>query len=166
MSDVIEALKEGDVFRWSYSDPNIQDRPWGSYHCCSRIAVVRGGMLRDTYWIGGDNRSFGLDDLPRLELKRLGNLSELEPHMEYDADYYDDADIVDLNHANSTRGNFYIRKGAVRSSAKMLATARSRLEQALSDERTAARRAAELRAIVSGIETGEELPSYIPSWRS
>lgn len=165
MNDVIEALQERDVYRWAYRDPKTNSAPWGDYHCCSRIAVVRSGRLYDTYWVGGDNRSFGLDDLPRLELKRLGNLSEWEVHMEYDADYYDDADIVDLNHSNSPRGNFYIRKGATRSKAKILETARARLEQALSDERTAARRSDELRAIISGIETGE-LPSYIPSWRS
>ena len=148
-------LVEGDVFRWSYKDsPEIDMRSWGTYHCCSRIAIVRNGRLRDTYWYSGsDGRSFGIGDVPRLELERLGNLSELEEAKEYQANYYDDADIVNLTHANG--GQFYLRKGAARSQAKMLASARSKLEASQSEERMAAWRSEKLRESIAKIEAGE-----------
>lgn len=168
MTDVTEALREGDIYRWSYRDPKTDMRQYGSYHCCSRIAIVRNGLLKDTYWgayAGSDGRSFGQDDVHTLDLTFVANLSDLEIAAEYQADYYDDADIVDLNHSNSSRGNFYLRKGAVRSQDKILAVARQRLAEAESAERTAARRSEELRGIIMHIEDGEAI-TYIPSWRS
>lgn len=155
MTDVIDTLREGDVYRWSYREPG-DDRNYGRYHCCSRIAVVRGGRLRDTFWsYGGDGRSFGLDDLPKLELTFLANMADLELVEEYRADYYDDSDIIDLNHSNSTRGNFFLRKGAKRSASKMLTVAKKKLEQADSAERMAKLRIKELRATIAKIEAGE-----------
>lgn len=101
-------LKDGDIYRWSYCEEG-DDRPYGRYHCCSRIAVVRNGRLHDTYWpCGSDGKSFGADDLLKLDLVYIGNFDTLEKSHEWQADYYDDADIVDLNHANSSRGNFYL----------------------------------------------------------
>lgn len=152
-------LREGDVYLWGYLEPG-DDRAYGRYHCCSCFAVVKNGRLRDTYWaiqnsFGSDGRSFGVDDLPKLELRRLGNLSDLERKQEYEEDYYDDADIVDLNHANSSRGNFYLRKGAKRSPAKMLRSARRMLEKAESDARMAADRAERLRSAIAEIKAGK-----------
>lgn len=148
-------LVEGDIFRWRYrEEAGLDLRSWGTYHCCSCIAIVRDGRLRDTYWYGGsDGRSFGPGDVPRLELKRLGNLSELEEAEEYQADYYDDADIVNLTHANG--GQFYLRKGATSSQAKMLASARSKLEASESGERMAALRSERLRELIAKIEAGD-----------
>ena len=153
VTDEMVELTEGDVFRWRYREESGLDlRSWGTYHCCSCIAIMRNGRLRDTYWYG-DGRSFGVGDVPRLELERRGNLSELEPAKEYQADYYDDADIVNLTHANG--GEFYLRKGAVRSQAKMLAAARSKLEASQSDERMAAWRSERLRESIAKIEAGD-----------
>lgn len=168
MTDVIESLKEGDVYRWSYRDPKTDGRAYGSYHCCSRIAIVHRGTLKDTFWQIGqsfsDGRSFSLEDLPKLELKFLGNLSDMASAKEYEADYYDDADIVDLNHSNSTRGNFYLRKGAKRSQDKMLAVANQRFAEAEADFHTARRRMDEIGKIIDQLEAGE-IVSYIPGWR-
>lgn len=154
MSDTMTELREGDIYRWSYRDSSDN-----RYHCCSRIAVVKNGMLRDTYWQVGnsfsDGRWFGIGALPALDLKFIGNFSELEAAQEYQADYYDDADIVDLNHANSTRGNFYLRKGAIRSQKKMLESARQRLQKSLDEEQMAAWRSERLRASIARIEAGD-----------
>lgn len=161
MSTIIEKLNEGDIFRWSYRDHDTDTRSYGSYHCCSCIAIVHNGRLRDTYWMIGKlfasdgTRTFGIDDLPRIELTRLGNLSGLEKAKEYQSDYYDDADIVDLNHSNSSRGNFYLRKNAVRSQKKMLEMARYKLEQSESAERSAAHRSEQLREAIAKIEAGD-----------
>lgn len=156
MDATVTERREGDIFRWAYREPG-DDRQWGRYHCCSRIAIVDAyGRLRDTYWSWGrDGRIFTHKDLPALELTYLGNLADLEKVPEHLADYYDDADIVDLNHANSPRGNFYIRKGAARSAKKMLESARYQLEKSVSDERTAARRSEQLRETIARIESGE-----------
>ena len=167
MSDVIETLQEGDVYRWRYRDPKTNDRPYGDYHCCSCIGIVHNGRLRDTFWQIGmsfsDGRSFGPDDLSKLELTRLANLSDLISAKEYEADYYDDSDIVDLNHSNSTRGNFYLRKGAKRSRDKMEAVARQRFAEAEADFHTARRRMDEIGKIIDRLEAGE-MVSHIPSW--
>lgn len=155
MSDVIDQLREGDVFRWSYREPG-DDRSYGRYHCCSRIAIVTRGRLRDTYWSwGSDGRSFGLEEIAKLDLEFEGNLSDLEKADEWQADYYADADIVNLNHSNSSRGNFYLRKGALRNADKMLRMARYKLEQSLSAERSAAWTSERLRAAIAQIEAGE-----------
>lgn len=168
MSDTIEKLTEGDIYRWSYRGPNVDDRAYGSYHCCSQIAIVHKGRLRDTFWQIGmtfsDGRSFGIDDLPRLDLKLVGNMADLVSAKEYEADYYDDADVVDLNHSNHTRGNFYLRKGAKRSPDKMIATARQRLAEAEADFHTAKRRMDEVVEIIDKLEAGQ-IVLYIPSWR-
>ncbi len=156
MNAVVEALREGDVYRWCYREPG-DDRQWGRYHCCSLRGIVRrDGRLWDTYWSSGhDGRSFGVDDLAKLDLTYLGNLSDLEKVPEWNADYYDDADIVNLNHANSTRDNFYLRKGAKRSAAKMLETARHRLKKAESDVRTATANVVRFSEVIAKIEAGE-----------
>jgi hypothetical protein len=162
MSDTIEKLNEGDVFRWNYRDPDADNHQYdGRYHCCSRIAIVRNGRLRDTYWMIGDSfasdgtRTFGIDDLSRIALTHLGNMADLEKVPEYQSDYYADADIVDLNHANSSRGNFYLRKGAVRSQAKMLVVAKYKLEQSESAERSEALKSERLREAIAKIESGD-----------
>jgi hypothetical protein len=151
-------LVDGDIYRWSYRDPDVDMRQYGTYHCCSRIAVVRRGRLRDTYWgmsAGSDGRSFGPDDVWRLDLERLGNFENLEQAPEYQKNYYDDADIVNLNHSNSSRNNFYLRKGAKRSQKKMLEAARYQLEQNEAAERSAADRAQRLRETIARIEAGD-----------
>jgi hypothetical protein len=165
MTETTEALREGDIYLWNYRDPTTDNRSWGSYHCCSRIAVVTRGRLRDTYWSSGDARSFGAEDLSKLELTRIGNFSELEQAKEYQADYYDDADIVNLNHANSTSGNFYLRKGAKRSQDKMLAVANQRYAEAESDFHTARRRMEEIGKLIDQIDDGAT-NLHIPSWGS
>ncbi len=148
-------LREGDVFRWHYREPG-DDSAWGRYHCCSNIAIVRSGLLRDTYWsCGSDGRFFGPDGISKLRLKRLGNLDELQKVDERNDRYYDDTDIVDLNHANSSRGNFYIRKGAKRSAAKMLSTLRNDHAKAVSDASYADSKAKRLLEIISKVEAGE-----------
>lgn len=156
LNDDAGNFNEGDIFRWSYRDPNTDNRNYGSYHCCSRIAVFKGGLLRDTFWgSGSEGRWFRPEDFPKLELTFVANFSDLESAHEYQADYYDDADIVNLNHSNSTRDNFYLRKDAVRSQKKMLEVARYKLANSLSAERIAAQKSEQYRAAIAKIEAGE-----------
>lgn len=152
-------LREGDVYRWRYRAPG-DDGAWGRYHCCSCIGVVRRCRLFDTFWqIGGnfpqDARSFGESELYKLKLTFLGNLSDFNGVNEGEADYYADSDIMDLNHSNSTRGNFYLRKGAARSAEKMLDVARRRMADAKRDEDNARDRARRMQEAITRIEAGD-----------
>lgn len=151
-------LRDGDIYRWRHVESG-DDRPFGRYHCCSRIAVVHKGRLRDTYWqIGdyfGEGKSFGIDDLGRIELTFIANCADLEKRHESDVEYYDCADVVDLNHPNSSKGNFYIRKGAKRSAAKMLESANRRLEAAKSDEQRAKNTIERLTSNIQRINSGD-----------
>lgn len=161
MADVIEQSREGDIYRWSFREPG-DDAAWGRYHCRSRIGIVHNGRLNDTYWQIGDNFGNGCsfdirDGLHEIDLTFIANMSDLDKANEYEADYYDAADIVNLNHPNSTRGNFYLRKGAKRSAAKMLEVATRKLLQEQSNQRLASLRSHDLRETIAKIEAGETM---------
>jgi len=154
------AIKDGDIFRWRYKDEQPEHRrAWGRYHCKSQIAVARDGILRDTYW--NDNSSgtiWSYDEAERLlELSFVANFADLEKRDELAAAYYDDADCVSLNHANSTRGNFYIRKGAKRSKSKMLDTLADQIAKAESEIEFARSRLDRYRETLTAITRGEDL---------
>lgn len=127
-------IKDGDIFRWRYNDEKPADtRQYSRYHCKSQIAVAKDGYLIDTYWGGSllDATYWSYNEAPQqLHLERLGNFADLEKRPDYHAMYYDDADCVDLRHPNSSRDNFYVRKGAQRSRVKMRDTVTERIEGA------------------------------------
>jgi hypothetical protein len=114
-------IRNGDIFRWRYADENPGDNaPYRRYHCKSQIAIAKNGRLMDTYWGGSSDHWWTYGEAPsKLVLTFLGNLADLEPKEPYMAEYYDAADCVDISHPNSSRGNFYVRKGAKRSEQKM-----------------------------------------------
>lgn len=122
-------MKEGDIYHWSYTDKELQSerrklesRSGTLYWCCSRIAVVSDGVLKDTYWHRGSSNNEYLmpEDIDKVfELKYLGNFSELREAKLWERGMYLDEDCLDLNHKNSTRGNFYIKKDAKPSLEKM-----------------------------------------------
>lgn len=119
-------ITDGDIFRWRYKDEKPEHlRDYGRYHCKSRIAIAKGGLLIDTYWsmLSTSNSAYWpyADAARELELERLGNFANLEKRPEYHKYYYADADVVDLSHANSSKDNLYVRKGAARCRAKMRA---------------------------------------------
>lgn len=163
MTDVVEKLREGDIYHWRYSDPDPDNGRWNRYHCCSRIAIVdKSGWLRDTFWhSGSDGRWFGPDDRGKIEITFVANMADLDRHPEWQAEYYDEADIVNLNHSNSTRDNFYIRKGAKRSPTKMLAVAHKKIEECESTIRQAGWTMEKLRTAIAQIEAGETSNVYL-----
>lgn len=111
--------KEGDVFFWDYTDEELKRRSHGNnggttYWCVSQIGIVNDeGWLVDTYYSTSDNKAFNkelADEI--LELHYQGNLNDYRKAEPYERACYSDSDCLDLNHPNSTRGNFYIRKDA------------------------------------------------------
>ena len=123
--------RDGDIYFWSWKQP-AEHMP---YHCCARKAIVRGKYLVDTFWSSpSDGRSWTQEQaLERLHLEYKGNFDELEHVQDYLAQYYEPADLVNLNHPNSSRDNLHLRKAAKRSKEKMLAAANYKIERSISE---------------------------------
>lgn len=136
-------LKKGDLFRWSYNSSEYEkrkdERNSGTlYWCMSRIFRFDGEKFIDTYWGYGDNRSWTPEKAEKeLDLIYLANEEDLEK-TSY-PEYYNGEDVVNLNHANNSKGNIYVKKSAERSKKAMFESARRKLERAESDKRTAER---------------------------
>ena len=114
--------KDGDIYRWSYNTEESQRRKdhHNIYWCCSRIGIVRNGILTDTFWSGGNRRSFNLEEtLSKLDLEYLGNLNDYEPCNQQDQAMYDDKDFLNLSHPNNSN-QYFLKKGAVKSKEKMI----------------------------------------------
>ena len=121
--------KEGDIFHWSWNDEmldtehcKLQSQSGTLYWCCSRIGVVKGDRLVDTYWYSdsSSNKTFSKDYIQEnMELVFIANQDDLVKADPSERMYYLDEDCVDLNHPNNTSGNFYIRKGAKKNLDKM-----------------------------------------------
>jgi hypothetical protein len=105
-------MHEGDIYFWRYLDEDGRGGvgPYGCYHCWSQKAVFRDGRLFDTYW--GDSSKVVNPDVVELTLK--GNLADLTEISHYQAEFYNPRDIVDMRHANNSRGPVYRRNGASR----------------------------------------------------
>lgn len=114
-------MKKGNVYQWSYTDGQRAKIMGDTYWCKSRIATYDGKWLTDTFWgNSSSNISFSKEDVGiKIEATLLANMDDLELSDPSMRAYYLDADCIDLNHKNSTRGNFYIRKGSVKNLAKM-----------------------------------------------
>jgi hypothetical protein len=118
-------LKEGDIYRWSWNEKTLDSKQLEQqsgtlYWCCSRIGIVKNGELVDTFWHGNENKSFTEEQIKeKLDIKFVANIDDLEKAEPYVQALDLDKDCVDLNHPNSTRGNFYIRKGAKKNLNKM-----------------------------------------------
>lgn len=118
--------KNGDIYRWAWNDSEYGKRQHEissgtMYWCCSRIGIVDGDYIVDTYWgYSGSNKIFSKEKaLEMLELTYVGNMNDLIEADPKQRAYYLDEDCVDLSHPNSSRGNFYIRKGAKKNLDKM-----------------------------------------------
>lgn len=150
-----EKLRDGDIFRWRWKD---EDRhhdcaPFRAYHCKSRIAVAEGGLLFDTYW---SMRSS--DHVVKPEgviLTHLGNMNDMTKIQPYQVAYYKRADIVDMRHANSTRGPIYLKTGAARDADMMRQEAERRIEEAQRSKESAVRTIKRMREVQDKIEQGD-----------
>lgn len=159
--------KTGDIYRWSWNSKTLKEREHENsagtmYWCCSKICVFKDDdMFWDTYWGGSDfnyDKRFSIKDAnTMLDLKYLGNFNDLIAANKSDRAYYEDSDCVDLSHANSSRGNFYLRKGAEKSLAKMRRVMKRNLRKLQHDADYAQREADRLKIQIDEI-TGD---SYV-----
>jgi len=118
-------LKQGDIFRWSYNKKWLEKKSDGdnggtTYWAVSRIAIVDGDYLVDTWGSSSMNASFTKEMIDeRLELVFIANMNDIEEACKSDRACYMDADCIDISHGNSWGMNFYLKKGAKKSVAKM-----------------------------------------------
>lgn len=133
-----ESLREGDIYFWRWKDgqsPKLLGSSDYAYWCKSQKAIVRKGLLIDTYWT--DMSSDRAIDPERVELEYKGNESELRRISEEEISYHLWEDVVDMRHANDSRAGIFVKPGAVRSAARIMEFLRYRRERREADIRYA-----------------------------
>lgn len=118
-------IRQGDVFRWRYTDEVLKRKEHGNnggttYWAVSCIVIVdEYGDLVDTWSSYGRSATFHQEDIGKIiEVTYLGNMNDYREAHESERAKYLDADCMDISHANSSRNNFYIRKDAVENEDK------------------------------------------------
>ena len=126
-------MLEGDVYDWRWADDakHADCGPYRSYHCFSRIAVVKDGMLCDTFWSSAGSKL----SPDAVVLTLLGNLNGMTEIRESEARYYCGEDIVDMRHSNNSRASVYLKSGAEKDRDTMLEYIRRERDQAASEAR-------------------------------
>lgn len=93
--ETINNWKDGDVFLWSYNEVEYEARKnhHDMYWCCSKIGIVKGDKLEDTFWGSSSNRVFSKDDATnKLELIYKGNLNNYVVCRKEDQAMYEQSD--------------------------------------------------------------------------
>lgn len=111
-------LRDGDIYRWCWKDETYR-----SYHCYSRIAVVKNHELYDTYW--GES----LLQVEDVCLTYLGNKADLIEISEYDTVFYRSSDIIDMRHENASSAPIYLRRAAKRDMETTLAHFKQKIHE-------------------------------------
>jgi len=129
---------DGQIYTWKWADPkrDADSGPYRSYHCKSQIAVVKGGLLIDTFW--GDMTPDRSVD-PDAVIATLVADQSWEKISAWNVPYYAPSDVVDTRHSNNGLAPIYLRPGAVRSHDAIIAEIEKREESARSDIRSAQR---------------------------
>lgn len=122
-------LREGDVFEFRYSQAYRDKHPGDLHWCFEGTVIVRKGELCDTYW--GMN---GYSE-PRIVKTEWGalefvvNLDDVRPCESYEHVYYDDSDCFVITSQHGLQRACFVRKGAEKSSAKLLRVIDERLRE-------------------------------------
>lgn len=166
MSEAL-TFNEGDIFFWKYTlerYEQISSRGWSPYHCKSQIAVVKGDLLKDTYW--GMSGSEGRLDPSEVTLEFQGNPNTMTLIEPYERVFYRPEDVVDMSHPNNSGAPVYVKEGAARNAETMLEFYRYEMERERSAIEWAQHHIAEFAAAIAKIERGEtdgSFPLYVRS---
>lgn len=126
-------FREGDVYRFSYSEAARERWRTDPYWCFDGQVVVRNGQLCDTYWsfgACGDARVVRPED---GTLTFVCNLNDVREVKEYECKHYAESDCFNLSSQHGCYKRFAVRKDAPRSPERMLEEIRKK-EQAIRDE--------------------------------
>lgn len=126
-------FKEGDFYRWSFKEEYTKGKSYeGLYWCKSQIAYFDGKYLKDTYWSTGSS-NYEID-LLKVNLVFIGNIFDYEKISEYEKQYYDPKDILDVSHPNNRISNsLFVRKGASRSKEVILVKLQEQIDKEQSE---------------------------------
>jgi hypothetical protein len=134
-------LREGDVYRFRYSEAERTRWRTDPYWCFDGQLVVQNGVLVDTYW-GFDGFSDRRVVKPHEgELIFVCNLNDVRDIKEYEVRHFDESDIFNLTHHAGHRKRFVVKKDAAVSSERMLDEVRKK-ERAVREEMELACRSA------------------------
>jgi hypothetical protein len=141
-------LEEGQTYRWWW-----KEEPTGqwTYWCKSNLAIVKNGRLYDTYWSSPSNEHELNPSKVNLTLLCDSTWTPIQP---YHKPYYKAEDVVDTRHANNSSAPVWLRPGAVKDPASILAEIERREADANSDIRMANWRLDELRKERDKLEAG------------
>lgn len=148
-------FRDGDIFFWQYKNPPKEYAYW----CKSQKAIVRNGLLIDTYW--SDNSSERAIDPDRCILEYKGNETELVKIQHHDVWCYEPEDIIDMRHANSPRDFVYVKPTAKRSVKRMIEQLVYERERAECDIRMSQHKIERINAALERVTSGDTA-GYFP----
>jgi hypothetical protein len=154
-------LKEGDVYRFSYSqaerDKAAQGWAGSLHHCFDGQVVARDGKLCDTFW-GFDASEPRIVRPDQGELTFVCNLNDVRDIREYEQRWYDAVDVFNITRHHGHYKRFVVRKDATISAARMLEEVRKKRHDVEDELRRAASSAAstlfQLGELQASIESG------------
>lgn len=163
-------VREGDVFRFSYSEAE-RKRRFEPSHCFDGqlVAFKRAAGIRlvDTYWLHGlqdrhDSTCFTPDEAERFgTLTYVCNLNEVYNASESETNYFDDADVFNLSYQHQCYKNFVIRIGAARSPEKMMLVIEQRIADATREISSAVRSIQRLNEFAEKVKSGNLTEVYL-----
>ena len=124
-----DELKDGQIYRWRWADDkrDADCGQYGAYHCMSRIAIVQGGSLIDTFWHGTSSDGLLNRDDVLVELIADTSWRKIQ---KWDLPYYDSSDVIDTRHANDGNAPIYLKPGATKSKQAIIESIDYRVQQA------------------------------------
>jgi metal-responsive CopG/Arc/MetJ family transcriptional regulator len=119
-----QTFKLGDVYNFKWNAEELNKR-FSPYHCFDGTLIVKerstGLYLEDTYWSGGDSKTFSLVDAQKQgTLTFICNLNEVEATNKVNEIYYEEEDFITLFIHAGYQNKYYIKKGALKSQKRML----------------------------------------------
>lgn len=153
-------IKVNDVFAFRYNEEEMETR-FSPYHCFDGqlVALKRSTgeiYLRDTYWGGGEGRVFTPEEAEMQgELTFKCNLDEVEYIREHEQQYYADEDVINLSHQHQCYKKFAIKKGATRSTEKMITSIQDKIKDAEREKSSAERTIERLSETLKKVEAGD-----------
>lgn len=161
----MKAIKENDIFDFRYKSEEIERMGghWFAQHCFDGQLVAKRidgkWTLTDTYWSFGNcgnSRRWSLaESMKKGSLRLICNLDDVEKIDRYLTQYYDDKDLFNLSYQHGCYEFYAIRKGASRSSEKMLNTLNDKIRKAKSDIESTIREIEQLTEQKTKLEAGD-----------
>ena len=148
-------LKEGDVYRFSYSEAERKRADSRDlYWAFDGQVVVRNGKLCDTYW--GFDASEPRIVLPEQgELRFICNLSDVRRISEYETRWYDESAVFNLSYNHGCNKRFMVRLDAQMSTHRMLQEVRQKETEINQSIQHGIRTIADLAVLRAQLESGD-----------